>query len=85
VSLRDELIAEIEGWGLPLECRLAADTSLIGSGAFDSMALFNLLHWVEERVGETVDPTEFDLAAEWETVDLVVRFVEERRAARASR
>jgi acyl carrier protein len=85
VSLQDELILEIEGWGVPLECPLAPDTSLIESGVFDSMALFNLLRWIEDRIGEPVDPTEFDLAAEWETVDLVVRFVEERRASRATR
>jgi acyl carrier protein len=78
--LRDELLALIGSWDVPLETELAHDTPLIGSGVFDSMALFNLLHWVEERVGAPVDPTAFDLVAEWDTVDLVVRFVEARRA-----
>jgi len=84
VSLHDELIALIEGWDLPLPGGVRRDTPLIGSGVFDSLALFSLLQWVEERVGAPVDPTEFDLAERWDTVDLVVQFVEERRAARAS-
>ena len=85
MSLRSELIAEIESWGLALRTRVSHDTPLVGSGVFDSMALFNLLHWVEERVGVPIDPTAFDLISEWQTVDRVVEFVERHRIGAAGR
>jgi acyl carrier protein len=85
VSLQNELIAEIETWGIALRTRVSRDTQLIGSGVFDSMALFNLLHWVEERVGAPIDPTAFDLITEWQTVDRVVEFVERHRGGVARR
>ena len=83
--MREELLALIESWEVPLESKLDHDTPLIQSGVFDSMALFNLLHWIEERVGASVDPTAYDLVAEWDTVELVVQFVEARRAEAARR
>ena len=85
MSLQRELIAEIETWDIGLRTRVLHDTPLIGSGVFDSMALFNLLHWVEERVGAPIDPTAFDLITEWQTVDRVVEFVERHRLGAARR
>jgi acyl carrier protein len=79
VSLQNELIAEIETWGLALRSRVSHDTLLIDSGVFDSMALFHLLHWIEDRVGTPIDPTAFDLTTEWQTVDRVAQFVERHR------
>ena len=82
--LREELLAQIQSWDVPLETELDADTPLIQSGLFDSMALLNLLQWIEEQIGASIDPSAYDLAAEWDTVDLVVRFVEARRAEAAA-
>ena len=59
---------------------LNADTPLIASGLFDSLALFNLMVWIEERVGAPIDPTAFDLSKEWDTVNDIVRFVERQRS-----
>jgi acyl carrier protein len=78
MSLRDDLLATIAGWNLPLEP--ADDTPLIGSGLLDSLALFNLVLWVEEKTGSPVDPTQFDLPREWDTVAGIVAFVERRRS-----
>jgi len=55
------------------------DTPLIASGLFDSLALFNLVVWIEQQVGAPIDPTAVDLAKEWDTVDDIVRFIERRR------
>ena len=80
VSLRDQLIAAIHSWDLGLSGDLGDDVSLIRSGIFDSVALFNLVLWVEQQIGRPVDPTSFDLAEEWDTVGGVLRFIEQRRS-----
>jgi len=58
---------------------LADDTSLIGSGLVDSLALFNLAAWVEREVGRPLDLTSFDLGTEWDTMASIVRFIERQR------
>jgi len=79
VSLRDQLVAAIHGWDVGLAGDLGDDVSLIRSGILDSVALFNLVLWVERQIGRPVDPTSFDLVNEWDTVDGVLRFIEQRR------
>lgn len=79
MSLRDQLLELIRGWDLEIQGDLRDDTTLIASGMFDSQALFNLVLWVEEQIGCTIDPTSFDLIEEWNTIADVVRFVERRR------
>jgi acyl carrier protein len=78
MTLRDELLAAMAGWDLPFEPE--DDTSLIGSGLFDSLALYNLALWVEEKTGAPVDPTQFELARDWDTVAGIVSFVERHRS-----
>ena len=78
-SAQEELLALIASWDVPMDGPLDTDTPLIGSGLFDSLALFNLMVWIEERVGEPIDPTAVDLAKEWDTVDDIVSFIEEKR------
>jgi acyl carrier protein len=78
MSLRDELIAAIQGWGVDLG-DVKDDTPLMRSGLFDSLALFNLVVWVEGQIGAPVDPTAFDLLKEWDTVAGIVNFVESHR------
>lgn len=80
MTLRDELLALVRSWDLELEEELRDDTSLVKSGLFDSLALWNLVLWVEEQIGAPLDPSSFDLAEEWDTVDDLVRFVAKRRA-----
>jgi acyl carrier protein len=78
MTLKNELRSLIEGWGLDIEGGLRDDTSLIRSGLVDSVALFELALWLEERVGTVLNPGEFDLVDEWDSVDDIVRFVEKR-------
>jgi acyl carrier protein len=76
MSLRDRLRTLIDGWDLDLDGALRDDTSLIRSGLLDSVALFQLVLWLEEQIGATVNPAEHDLVEEWDTIDRIVRFVE---------
>jgi acyl carrier protein len=76
-SLRDDLLAFLTDQGVDL-----ADTDdaepLIESGRLDSLALFNLVLWIEERTGVPIDPTSFDVAQRWATVRDIVAFIVER-------
>jgi GNAT superfamily N-acetyltransferase/acyl carrier protein len=55
-------------------------TSLIESGRLDSLAVFNLVLWVEARTGTPIDPTQVDLVTEWDTVERILHFVERSTA-----
>lgn len=77
-ALQTELLHEIRGWA-PLLGELSPETPLMESGAFDSLAMLNLVTWIEDRLGDTVDVTAKDPAREWNTVSALVRFVERLR------
>jgi acyl carrier protein len=79
VSLREDLRAALTSWGLEPDGGIRDDTPLIESGLLDSLALFSLAAWVEERIGGPLDPASFDLPAEWATPAAIVCFVERRR------
>jgi acyl carrier protein len=73
-SLRDDLLAFLTDQGVELGDADDAEP-LFESGRLDSLALFNLVLWIEERTGTPIDPTAFDLAHEWATVRDIVAFV----------
>ena len=52
-----------------------SDTPLFGDGRIDSLALVNLVTWVEEQIGARIDPATFDLRREWGTVGGVAAFI----------
>ena len=75
VSLRDELLAFLADQGVEPD---GDGELLFESGLLDSLALFNLVLWIEERTGAPIDPTSFDLAQEWASVRDIVAFVNAR-------
>ena len=79
MSLREQLINVITESDLELDGDLKDDTSLIKSGRFDSMALFNLVLWIEGNIDSKVDFTEIDVAKEWDTIANILDFVEKHR------
>lgn len=85
VSPQDRLLALIESWNVELDGELNADTPLIGSGLFDSLALLNLVLWIEEQLGAPIDPTALDPGKEWDTVNDIIRFIERQRDRRSGR
>jgi acyl carrier protein len=77
--LRQELLRVLDGWGVEPEDGIREDTSLIRSGLLDSLTLFNVAAWIEEKIGAPLDPGTLDLAEEWDTVTGILRFVERHR------
>lgn len=80
MSLHHRLVTFIRSTDVALPESFGPDTSLLRSGLFDSLALFQLVLWIEAELDAPVDPLSFDLAAEWDTVDDIVRFIEARPA-----
>ncbi len=78
-SPHDELIAAFATWSPALVDNVARDTPLLTSGRLDSMAVFQLLMWVEARVGHTLDVTTIDMPARWNSVNDIIAFVEKER------
>lgn len=62
-----------------LEVELATDTALVASGLLDSLALFRLMMWVEEQIGQPLDPATLDIPAQWATPAEIARFIAARR------
>ncbi|HEX5133313.1 MAG TPA: acyl carrier protein [Candidatus Krumholzibacteria bacterium] len=77
--MHGELIAAIGEWNPALDGQIARDTPLITSARLDSLGLFQLLLWIERKVGRTIDATAIDMATEWDTVDTIIAFVERTR------
>ena len=53
-----------------------ADTAIFATGLFDSLALVQLVQWVETAVGGPIDPSAFDMREAWATVADLARFIE---------
>ena len=57
------------------------NSSLIRSGILDSLALYQLILWIEKQIGKPVDPTQFDFASELDSITDILLFVEKNRAS----
>jgi acyl carrier protein len=75
-------MTSIATWGGNLDGTVAPDAPLLTSAHLDSLQLYQLLLWIEEKVGRQIDATAIDIAVEWDTVDRIVAFVQ--REARAT-
>ena len=80
MSLRDELVGFLIDQGAALPDDDAAP--LFAANALDSLTLFNLVLWIEERTGAAIDPTAIDIATEWASLRDIVAFVDARTARR---
>ena len=83
MSNRRDLVELLKRLNLGLPESWGDDTSLIRSGILDSVGLLDLLLWIESRLGRPVDPTEFDIAGQWDTVRDILRFVDTQRTGGA--
>ena len=79
MTLREQLIDLITENNLELDGELSDGMSLIKSGHFDSMALFNLALWVEENIDSKVDITAIDIAEKWDTISDILDFIEKHK------
>ena len=78
-DLERELVGAIEAWIPSLAGQVQAETPLFQSGQLDSLALFNLVLWVEDRAGAPVDAGSLEPARDWSTVTEILRYIERRR------
>jgi acyl carrier protein len=79
MSPHDDLIAAFATWSPALSQDVARDTPLLTSGRLDSTAVFQLLLWIEARVGHAIDVTAIDMPVEWDTVDSIIAFIDRER------
>jgi len=80
-SPHDELIAAFATWSPALAQDVARDTPLLSTGRLDSMAVFQLLLWIEAHAGHSIDVTAVDMPSQWNTVNDIIAFVERERRA----
>jgi acyl carrier protein len=76
--MHDELIAAIVDWNPLLAGTVERTTPLITSSRIDSLGLLQLVMWIEARIGAPIDVTAIDMSREWDDVDSIVRFVQQR-------
>lgn len=74
--LRAELLAFLEGCGISLPEDFDDDTPLLSSATLDSLALFNLVLWIEEKTGRSIDPTRMDIVHSWDSVRRILCYME---------
>ena len=77
--LREALLAELPRWGVKRVGDLRDDTSLIVSGLVDSVGLFEMLLWIEQQTGATIDPAAVDWRREWDSMGAILDYIERRR------
>jgi acyl carrier protein len=61
--------------------RFTPATPIFATGLFDSLALVQLVGWVEEETGAAIDPSSLDFRSEWETAGHIARFIDRTKAA----
>jgi acyl carrier protein len=82
MSLRAELLELIRESLPESQSKITAETSLIRSGLLDSSSLFNLAMWIEGQTESSLSPSSFDPARDWDTVENILRFIQDRRESR---
>jgi acyl carrier protein len=79
VTLRRELLDLLPHWGARIDGDHVDEASLIASGRIDSVGLFELLLWIEEKTGVAIDPGAVDWRGEWDTVPGILAYIERHR------
>ena len=78
MATRDQLIQfvnkTLSDLGVNTESELTDDTSLLRSGLFDSVALLNLVAWMEGQVGVPFDPMRVDPVNQWDTIRDILKY-----------
>ena len=79
MSLREELSSFLKTLDIALPDDFDDDTALVSSGMLDSSALFNLVLWVESKIGAAIDPSSIDIGQAWDTQRRIIAFIETRQ------
>ena len=78
-DLRGGLTRFLLDTGRVTQASLDAGSPLITSGLIDSVTLFNLALWIEEAIGRPVNLAYIDLPGDWDSVDLILGFIEQQQ------
>ena len=73
--MRNELTHLIKTWA-SVPDSIDEDTSLIASGLLDSVALVNLILWIEQKTGRSIDADSVNVAAEWDSIRSILQYIE---------
>jgi hypothetical protein len=79
-TLRSELRSVLRSAGVDVDDSFEDSRSLIQAGLLDSVALFELVLWMEAKIGHAVDPQSTDIAHEWDSIAHILRYVERANA-----
>jgi acyl carrier protein len=71
-----ELIEYLERIAIDPSVEFTADTAIFGTGVFDSLALVQIVEWVETKTGSRIDASEVDFQNEWLTIGRIATFVD---------
>ena len=72
-----EIRALLREYGVFLDETVDDDAALISSGRLDSLALFQLILWVEGNIGHPVDLRSVNLASEWDSIGRILHYVDQ--------
>ncbi|MEW6721529.1 MAG: acyl carrier protein [Thermodesulfobacteriota bacterium] len=78
-GLRDRLVGLLEEVHPDPALRIENGTSLIRSGAIDSLGLFRLALWIENETRTRLDLGSLDPSRDWDTVSDILDFVARHR------
>ncbi len=59
------------------DVELTDDTSLLRSGLLSSLAVLMLAEWINEECAGELDLAGVDIAARWNSIDLILAFIDE--------
>lgn len=75
-ALQNRLIGFLAEQVPPSAIELTPETAIFRTGLFDSLALVQLVIWVEEAIGSPLDPSTVDLPRDWATIAHLASFIE---------
>ena len=78
VVLRSELVSLLAENLANKNDEIRYDEPLISSGRINSLAVFEVALWIEERSSEPVDFTQVDITRAWDTIDNILDFIAQR-------
>jgi acyl carrier protein len=81
-ALQDRLAGFLAERLPPSVSELRPETALFETGLLDSLALLDLVQWVEAALGAPLDPSTVELRRDWATIADIAAFIERHRPER---
>ena len=78
-ALRSDLVRLLAENLTNINDTIRCDEPLISSGRINSLAIFEVALWIEERSLEPVDFTQVDITRAWDTIDNILNFIAQRQ------